>query len=195
MKSERILLPIDIRKCPLDVFPLVDRLASKPDTKLTLLHVVALNILAPESRIYDELAAEAREHLKRLCRENLPSVAAPIMQIRYGKVVHEILTEIEEEKADLVLLPTHGPSFAERLSSVWRRAASPVMSKGVDQIMRRAGCAIFIAASKTQFDCDWEWGRPNVASGNSKTRERERSEAVDLVSMVLSRKHFRPQYS
>jgi nucleotide-binding universal stress UspA family protein len=110
MKSEKILLPIDTRKCPLDVFPLVDRLAGKPGVRLTILHVVSLNILTPESRIYDELAAEADAHLKRLCREQLPSVEGPVTQVRFGKVVHEILAESEEERADLVRARQHRAS-------------------------------------------------------------------------------------
>ena len=44
MKAERILLPLDIRKCPLDVFSVVNGFAKYPGATVTLLHVVTLNI-------------------------------------------------------------------------------------------------------------------------------------------------------
>ena len=60
MKTERILLPIDVRKFPLEVFSFINGLAPRCNFSVTLLHVLTLNILPPESRLYDELAAEAR---------------------------------------------------------------------------------------------------------------------------------------
>src|SRR6266850_3372245 len=122
-----ILLPVNIRNCPLDVFPLVDRLASRPGAALRLLHVITLNILAPESRIYDELVAEAHSHLERLCREYLPSIAAPVTRVGFGRVVDEISAEVQGEDADLIILPTHEASFAQRLRAVWRKPSQPVM--------------------------------------------------------------------
>ena len=158
MKAERILLPVDIRNCPLDVFPLVDRLAGKPAASLTLLSVVTLNILAPDSRVYGDLESAATSYLKRLCREYLPSVAVPVTRIRFGKVVDEILAEAQAKNTDFIVLPTHGPSLAQRWRAAWRKRSHPLLSRGVGRLMREAGCARFVAWSSVRFDCEREWG-------------------------------------
>lgn len=162
--SERILFPVDIDRCPLDVFPLVNRLACRPGTKLYLLHIITLNILPPESRIYDELAADAKAHLERLCRDHLPSVPAPIIRVRFGKAVNEILAQIKQEQVDAVVLPTRGPSLAERFRHMWKEGPNPTMSRGVNQILNNAECSVMIVGSRVRFNCNREWGRPGSGS-------------------------------
>ena len=47
MKLERILLPLDIRKCPLEVFSVVNGLAKQPGITVTLLHAVTSEYCRP----------------------------------------------------------------------------------------------------------------------------------------------------
>jgi nucleotide-binding universal stress UspA family protein len=189
MKTERILLPVDIGNCPLDVFPLVDRLASRPGTALTLLHVVTLNILAPESRIYDEVSAEAHANLERVGQKYLPYVAEVVTRVRFGKVGDEILDEIRAENADLIIAPTHGASFAQRLIAVWKTPFHPTMSRGIDRIIREAGCAVFIASSRVRFDCarERQWPNPEPSGFISAVQE---ANGWDCESMVASQRRF-----
>ena len=63
------MVPIDTTKCRPEVFGRVNAFADRPDVTVILLHVLNLNIVAPENRIYEELAQIARWHLERLARE------------------------------------------------------------------------------------------------------------------------------
>src|ERR1035437_10855153 len=103
MKLERILLPLDIRKCPLEVFSVVNGLASHPGATVTLLHVVTLNIAVPEKRIYEELSCGAHWYLERLARGCLRPDIANIIHVRVGKVAKEILAEAAAGNADLII--------------------------------------------------------------------------------------------
>ncbi len=85
MKTERILLPLDIRKCPLEVFSVVKDLAKQRGVTVTLLHVVSLNIAAPEKGVYEQLAREAHWHLERLAGGCLRPGVTTITRVRFGK--------------------------------------------------------------------------------------------------------------
>jgi nucleotide-binding universal stress UspA family protein len=157
IKTERVLLPIDVRNCALDVFPLVNAVGSRAGVRLTLLHVVTLSILPPESRIYDELRTEANLYLEHLAKEYLPSVPSPTTCVRAGSLVEEILAEAAN--ADLIILPSGGPSFWQRLGFLWKHPLHPMVSGKTRQIMDHARCGVFIAPSQTRFDCERHWGR------------------------------------
>jgi nucleotide-binding universal stress UspA family protein len=164
LKPERILLPIDIRKCPLDVLQLVDGLALRTGVAVTLLHVVTLNVLPLESRIYQELVAETQWFLERLIREYLPGADLTRARVRVGKATGEILAEASKDSVDLIVMPNHGPSFWRRISSIWEKPAYPMVSAQVAKIMGAANCSVFIASSRVRFDCEKEWGRPTEES-------------------------------
>src|SRR5579859_3377491 len=123
MKPERILLPLDIRECPLDVFTFVEGFSKRPEVTLILLHVVHLNIVSPDSRVYDELALQARGYLERLAVQFLHPITSAVIHVRFGRPADEILEEAQAEKVELIILPTYGPSFWSRLVSVWKPGA------------------------------------------------------------------------
>ena len=93
MKPERILLPLDIRKCPLEVFSVANGFARHPGATVILLHVVTLNIAAPEKRVYEELGRDAHWYLERLARGCLHPGVATTIRVRVGKPAEEILAE------------------------------------------------------------------------------------------------------
>ena len=84
MKPGRILLPLDIRKCPLEVFTLVEGFSKRAEVTLILLHVVHLNIAALDNGVYEELALEARGYLERLARQFLHSITSAVVHVRFG---------------------------------------------------------------------------------------------------------------
>jgi len=167
MKTERILLPIDIRKCPLEIFPFVNDLAARCDTIVTLLHVVTLNILAPESRIYDELAAEAHFFLECLAQEYLPAAASTSIRVRFGRPADEVINQSREEIVDLIVLPNDGSSLLRRLSSVWKRCSNTMVSPLVEKLVREANCAVIVFSAKGHLDCETAWGRPGRATADA----------------------------
>jgi len=68
MSLDRILLPIDLARCPPEALHFVNRVIRRYDAEVILLYVMTLNIVAPESRVYAELAEEARQHLEKARR-------------------------------------------------------------------------------------------------------------------------------
>jgi len=53
------LVPLDVGESALDALVFVNGLAAQRRMTIVLLHVIKLNILAPESRVYLELEGEA----------------------------------------------------------------------------------------------------------------------------------------
>jgi nucleotide-binding universal stress UspA family protein len=153
MKPERILLPLDIRKCPLEVFSVVNDLAKQSGVTVTLLHVVSLNIAAPEKGVYEQLGREAHWHLERLARGCLRPGVTTITRVRFGKPAEEILAEAADGKADLIVLASGLPSF-------WSRLFARLVPRVVERVIREASCGVFLTTVKKWFNCENAWGRP-----------------------------------
>jgi nucleotide-binding universal stress UspA family protein len=152
MKLERILLPLDIRKCPLKILAVVNGLAKYPGASVILLHVVTLNIVAPEKRVYEQLGRDARWYLERLARGCLRRDVATIIRVRVGDPAEEILAETAASNADLIILPCYRPSF-------WKRLLAPILPGVVQQVARKAPCRVFRASAQDRFNCEDVWGR------------------------------------
>jgi|SRR5208282_262617 len=156
---ERILLPVDVAKCPLEVFELVNGFAKRPEVRVILLHVVNLNIAAPENRVYEELAQEALSYLERLADKYIHPIASTVAHVRTGRPAEEILAEAKAESVDLIIMPTSGPSFWSRLMGLCRRASNPIVSPLAEKIIREAACDVVLVATKTHMNCEKAWGR------------------------------------
>ena len=153
MKPERILLPLDIRKCPLEVFSVVNDLAKQSGVTVTLLHVVSLNIAAPEKGLYEQLSREAHWHLERLGRGCLRPGVTTITRGRFGKPAEEILAEAADGNVDLIVLASGLPSF-------WSRLFARLVPRVVERVIREASCGVFLTTVKKWFNCESIWGRP-----------------------------------
>ena len=163
MKPERLLVPIDIVKCPIEVFDLVNGFAKRPEVTVVLLHVVTVNVAAPENRVYEELGREAHWHLEKLARKFLHPLASTLTHVRAGDPADQILAEAEAESTDLILLPTYGPSFWNRVRALWKPGAGSIVSRLAEKVIRAAKCGVFIIQAKTCFDCEAAWGRPPLS--------------------------------
>jgi nucleotide-binding universal stress UspA family protein len=119
---------VDVARCPLEVFELVNGLAKRPEVTVVLLHVLNLNILTPENRVYEEHGQEAQWYLESLANKHLHPMASAITHVRVGKPAEEILTEAKAWSVDLIILPTYGPSFWNRLRGLWRNVCVPPIS-------------------------------------------------------------------
>jgi nucleotide-binding universal stress UspA family protein len=158
MKLERILLPLDIRKCPLEVFSVVNGLAKNPGATVTLLYVVALNIAAPEKRVYEELVLDARWYLERLARGCLRGDVTTMIRVRIGNPAEEILAEAAAGNSDLIVLPCYRPA-------TWNRLLAPLLPRVVEQVTRKAPCHVFRASMQDRFNCEDVWGRCGNRTG------------------------------
>lgn len=166
MKPERILLPVDVARCPLEVFDLVNGFAKRPEVAVILLHVVNPDIVAPENRVYEERGQEARWYLGRLAEKHIHPGASTVTHVRMGKPAEEILAEAKAESVDLIILPTYGPSFWNRLKGLWRNVCIPPLSTLAEKLIREATCGVFVVLAKTRLNCERAWGRP--VSGRAK---------------------------
>ena len=83
LNPQRILLPINTRKCYLEVFHAANGFARQTGGATAfLLHVVHLNIPAPGNAVYEQLGREAHWHLRgQLARRCLPPGVASIVHV------------------------------------------------------------------------------------------------------------------
>jgi nucleotide-binding universal stress UspA family protein len=140
------------------VFSVANGFAQHPGATVILLHVVTLNIAAPEKRVYEELGREARWYLERLARGCLRPGVATIIRVRFGKQAEEILAEAAASNADLIILPCYRPSF-------WHRLFAPIVPRVVEQVVRETPCRVFLASAQGRFNCEKSWGRPRNEIG------------------------------
>jgi nucleotide-binding universal stress UspA family protein len=162
MSLDRILVPVNIAKWPVEVFSVANTIAKHPNAAVTLLHVVTLNIAAPEKGVYEQLGREAHWHLERLARGCLRPGITMVSRVRFGKPAEEILAEAVAGNIDLIVLAAKPPSF-------WSRFFAPLVPRVVERVIRGATCGVFLTTAKKWFNCESIWGRPgndiDAASG------------------------------
>jgi nucleotide-binding universal stress UspA family protein len=142
-----ILLPLDVHKCPLEVFSYVNQFAEH-HTKVILLHVVNLSVVPPDGRVFDELSCAAGKDLKRLSERFLDPRLCISHQVRFGKPANEILSEASESKADLIALTTY------RNGSFWK---DPLRPRIIERVIRSASCDLMLLHVRTRFNCEEDW--------------------------------------
>ena len=153
MNPERILLPLDIRKWPVEVFSAANGLANHPGATVILLHVVTLSIAVPEKGVYEALARDAHSQLKRLARGCLRPGITTVTRVRFGKPAEEILSEAAADSVDLIVLPSYPLSFLSRFFG-------PLLPRIVERVIREAPCGVFLTTAKSRYNCEQMWGRP-----------------------------------
>jgi nucleotide-binding universal stress UspA family protein len=158
MSLERILVPLDIKKWPVEVFSVANTFAKRPSAAVTLLHVVTLNIAVPEKGVYEQLGRDAQRHLDRLARACLRPDITTVSRVRFGNPAEEILAEAADGKVDLIVL-------ASEKSSFWRRLFVRILPRVVERIVREASCGVFLTTAKKWFNCENICGRPWNAVG------------------------------
>ena len=176
MSLERILVPLDIRKWPVEVFSVANTFAKHPSATVTLLHVVTLNIAAPEKGIYEQLGREAHWHLERLARGCLRPGVTTTTRVRFGKPAEEILAEAADGNVDLIVLASKPPSF-------WSRFFAPILPRVVERVIREATCGVFLTTAKKRFNCEEIWSRPGNeigAASDLPARARESKTSLGL---------------
>jgi nucleotide-binding universal stress UspA family protein len=152
MQTERILVPIDTARPYPEVFDRVNALGSSSDMTVILLHVLTLNIAAPENRVYERLAQEARWHLEQMARQFLHPGIATVLRVRFGKPVEQILAEAEAQKADLLMVPVARRSDGKRWSSFGERFVGRWAAGTSQRLVRRAPCPVLIVPAAPCFD-------------------------------------------
>ncbi|MFO1477413.1 MAG: universal stress protein [Verrucomicrobiota bacterium] len=145
----RVLIPVDLTKCPLETFSCVNRFAHSHRVTVTLLHVVNLCAAVFDNRAFDLLSQRAREHIRLLAEHFLDPRLPVRLRVRVGKPAEEILAEAKEASVDWILLTTYGGG------SFWKR---PFRPRIVEKVFRAAPCNATLLHVRTRFNCEEDWG-------------------------------------
>ena len=147
MKAGDILVPVDITACPLEVFSFVNEYVNHDFAKVTLLHVSRLNVVAPQTRLYMEVAQEIEMSLLRLKAALLsPQINANVC-VRAGKPAREIVSHAAAMKSDLIVLTNHA---GQRRKGLFKADV-------VKQVIGTAPCPVCVLQSHTRLDCRRQW--------------------------------------
>jgi nucleotide-binding universal stress UspA family protein len=152
MAAERLLLPIDLERCPFEIFPLANGFAKPFGGEVVLLHV-----LKPGSAAGGPAGDLARRHLEQISRDFIrPSIEAR-PRVRAGIPHEEIFAEAAAASADLILLPVHLPS-------IWRRLVGSGCGSTARNVVAGAPCGVFVVTVRTRFNCLRRWGARTLSS-------------------------------
>lgn len=121
VRFKRILCPVDFFKASASAFDYAIKLAVQYDAKVHVIHVVAPLMpeayVAPLSTTYlpSDLEKEAKHSLQKFRSRAAKARVDVTTEVRLGDVTSGILRAAEIQKADLVVLGTHGRRGFERL--------------------------------------------------------------------------------
>jgi nucleotide-binding universal stress UspA family protein len=142
----RILLPIDVAKCPLEVFPFINELAEEHEATVTLLH--ALSGGGANGEFQKESMRAAEKLLEQLARKFINPRLASRTSVHVGMPPDAILAEAAQSSVDLIVLTSYGNS------AIGKR---PTRSQIVQAVLDVAPCNITLLPVRTSFNCAQQW--------------------------------------
>jgi nucleotide-binding universal stress UspA family protein len=119
-RFQHILVPVDFTEKNLTALDLVFDLATASRARVTLLHVIETIDVELDSELeqfYAKLEVRADSELERLSQRFVAAGLAVDRKTRYGKRALEIVKDIIERKADLVVMSSHKPDLAKPLQT------------------------------------------------------------------------------
>jgi nucleotide-binding universal stress UspA family protein len=140
---EKIICSTDFSDPSFEGLKVADELAGHFGAQVILLHVITPMPTMPGAGaptgfhippVLKEMEVKATEELERVKAEKLSKSSDTRAMVVYGKPAHEIVRIAEEEKADMIVIATHGQSGWKRLISgsvterVIRMASCPVLA-------------------------------------------------------------------
>jgi nucleotide-binding universal stress UspA family protein len=150
MKADRLLLPIDLAKCPPEIFPLANDLVPPFKGEIVLLHVLDRQSNAVPFRGSGSNFRRAEMLLERIASEYMRPVVSTSVRVRVGTPHEEILAEAAANDVDLILLPTFTPS-------IWRRWLGPRCAETAQNLITETSCRVFVADVRAHFNCFRRW--------------------------------------
>jgi nucleotide-binding universal stress UspA family protein len=154
-KVDRLLLPIDLAKCPPAIFPLANGFVKPFGGEIILLHV--LDRRTKTSLSSDNVHHNARQHLERIGREYLRHTVEANFRIQTGIPHEEISAEATAINADLILLPTFAPS-------IWTRLTGASYGETERNLPQSAPCLLFVIDVRRRFNCFRSWAKSKATA-------------------------------
>jgi len=150
MEVNRLLLPIDLEKCPPEVFPLANGLARPFGGEIVLLYVLDRRSNAGAARVGGIDHDRAELHLGRIGRDYVRPTVGARTRVRIGIPHEEIFAEATATGADLILLPVHA-------RSIWRRLVGSGPGETAGKVAAGAPCGVFVVDVRLRFNCFRRW--------------------------------------
>jgi nucleotide-binding universal stress UspA family protein len=136
----RIVVPTDFSACAEEAWALAQRLARVVGAELVLVHVLVETALYEETPFTMERVREVYERARRWAQESLDGWAAKAksegldarVALRTGAPYEEIVALVTDERADLVVMGTHGRGGVGRM----------LLGSVADRVVRMAPCPV-----------------------------------------------------
>jgi nucleotide-binding universal stress UspA family protein len=125
MRTKHILVPLDLVRGPADALVAVQEMVEEAPVRVTLLHIIDLNILPMQKEIADQLRAESEAALQKLSKLFFGAEQAARIVVRLGQPAHEIVAEAKEAEVDLIVMC--GPK--SRRTRLFRRGTTQAVVK------------------------------------------------------------------
>ena len=150
MEIKLILSPIDFSEFSIRAYRYALSLAEHYRAKLVAQHVVELSRhpslgFVASGGLYDEfrkaLHESAEQELRNFVKQHTHGQIHPELVVQQGAVADDILSFAQAQKADVIVMGTHGRRGFDRL----------VLGSVTDRVMRRAPCPV-LAISKPSHE-------------------------------------------
>jgi universal stress protein A len=136
MNAKKILFPTDFSLSGMHALELATALARDSGATLLIVYVDEPLPIMEEGELYPPCILPSAEHLQQTLNEIVPTDARVKCEHKLvvGKPVDQILKMAQEEKVDLIVIPTHGRTGLSRVlmgsvaEAVLRRAPCPVLT-------------------------------------------------------------------
>lgn len=138
---KKIVCPTDFSEPAAEGLKVARELATQFSAEMLLVHVVAPlpamhGGVAPTGfhipAVLEELEAAAKKSLAEIRREELPAEIQARTFVILGRPAHEIVALAEQQKADIIVMATHGESG-------WQRF---VFGSVAEKVVRHADCPV-----------------------------------------------------
>ncbi len=143
----RILVPIDFSTYSKGALQYAIPLARSFDAELVLVYVVEPAVYPADfsfgqvgfPTVEEELRNRGSEELSKLIAEQIPRGVTARKVIRTGKPYLEILEAARLEKADMLVIATHGHSGVEHI----------LFGSTAEKVIKKATCAVVVIPGRT----------------------------------------------
>jgi nucleotide-binding universal stress UspA family protein len=140
MRVDRILCPVDFSGFSASAYEYAYSLSRQYEAKLFVLHVmepvvsIYREFISPSlvEEIHSRRESDAREQVRKLEARYVEEKVASEVIVQIGLVADSILSFVEDQDIDLVVMGTHGRRGLDRLT----------MGSVAERVLRRARCAV-----------------------------------------------------
>jgi len=141
-RLQKILVPVDFSACSAKALDYAVAFARPAQAEIILLHVVepicypmyGQEITADYSSLQTNLLKTGREHLAEFSRAQAAASAPMKLLVREGSAWGKIVDAAKEERADLIILSTHGHTGLRHV----------LLGSTAERVVRHAGCPVLI---------------------------------------------------